>query len=380
MSVGASVNLVISTLGAGGAERVLTTMAAWWAGRGVAVQVLTLASAQAQSFYELHPAVQVQGLGVLAESRGVLQGLANNIVRVRRLRDAIRQFAHGPVISFGTETNCLVLLAGMGLGKRLIVSERCDPRYIPQRRLWRLARRLLYPFASAVVVQSRDAACFFDLGRPPVVVPNPVPALSVDEETSGHGSAAESIPAPFVAAMGRLTAQKGFDLLIKAFAAVATNHPAWSLVILGEGPSRRSLETMLEREGLVGRVFLPGLITAPARVLARSELFVLSSRFEGFPNALCEAMCCGLPVIATDCPSGPRDIVRPGVDGYLTPCDDVHALATALDTLMGDPERRRELAARAKEVVSRFSLDNIMARWDAVIDGAGAQEHGGKRA
>jgi glycosyltransferase involved in cell wall biosynthesis len=132
----------------------------------------------------------------------------------------------------------------------------------------------------------------------------------------------------------------------------------------------------VEEEGLADRVFLPGVSTTPAKVLNEAALFVLSSRFEGFPNALCEAMWCGLPVIATDCPSGPRDIVRNGVDGYLVPCEDVEALARALDEMMDDSARRSAMGTRATEIGRRFHISDIMARWDSLILGDKLDDRG----
>lgn len=174
-----------------------------------------------------------------------------------------------------------------------------------------------------------------------------------------------------VVAVGRLVAQKGFDLLLQAFARLQGRYPDWSLVIVGEGPLRAELEGLVERLGLSGRVFLPGLVQAVPALLKRCDLFVLASRYEGFPNALGEAMAAGLPVIAADCPTGPRELVRHGVDGLLVPPEDPATLAEAMDRLMGDGEERRRLAGRAVEVTARFSEEKVLALWDQVLAEAG---------
>ena len=357
--------LVISCLGSGGAERVLSTMANWWALQGRAVTVVTLDEGGMPPFYELHPDVKRRALDLAQRSSGPWRALGNNLARVSRFRRALRRIGGGPIISFGTETNCLVLLASWGLGRRVIVSERCDPLIIPHVRAWRALRRWTYGHADAVVVQTAAAALFFPDAWPVRVIANPVSAPKpAIPGTQGDLALPDR---PFAAAMGRLVPQKGFDLLVSAFSAVAATHPKWSLVVLGEGPDRKALEQLAGQHGLGERVHMPGVVSAPDNVLREAALFVLPSRFEGFPNALCEAMACGLAVIAADCPNGPGEIVTEGVDGVLVPPEDVESLARAMDRLMRDGEERRRLGARAVAITDRFSIENVMALWETAL-------------
>ncbi|HKP12627.1 MAG TPA: glycosyltransferase, partial [Blastocatellia bacterium] len=196
------------------------------------------------------------------------------------------------------------------------------------------------------------------------VIPNPVlqPALP------NHDNGARDPKAGHILiGMGRLVEDKGFPLLLSAFSKVACNHPSWSLQIWGEGPQRQILEQLTRDWDLGGRVWLPGFTRRPFEALRRADLFALSSIIEGFPNALCEAMACGLPVVSFDCSSGIREIVRDGVDGMLVRAADPTALAASLDRLMADEGERRRLADRAVEVTERFGLDKTMARWEQLL-------------
>ena len=169
-------------------------------------------------------------------------------------------------------------------------------------------------------------------------------------------------------AMGRLVHQKGFDLLLQAFAQIAGRHPQWTLTILGEGPLRSELQSQTEALHLQERVHFTGAVANPFPMLRAADLFVFPSRFEGFGMALAEAMACGLPAVSFDCPEGPAEIIRDGIDGILVPPEDVGALAKALDRLMDDTQERQRLAERAPDVLERFSRDRILLVWQELFD------------
>jgi glycosyltransferase involved in cell wall biosynthesis len=205
-------------------------------------------------------------------------------------------------------------------------------------------------------------------GRPIYVIPNAVEAPPNNSSFSARSETSSDPTQPhWIVAMGRLVRQKGFDLLIEAFSRIADRHPQWSVKILGEGPARASLKKLIVEKGLDGRVLLAGWEPDPVFVLKQSDLFVLSSRFEGFPNALLEAMACGLPSISFDCPSGPAEIIRDTIDGLLVPAEDVGTLASTIDRVLGDESLRQRLSAEAVCVVDRFSAERYFANWDAVL-------------
>ena len=170
-----------------------------------------------------------------------------------------------------------------------------------------------------------------------------------------------------VLAVGRLTPQKGFDLLLEAFARIAADFTDWRLVILGSGTDRDALVEQATQLGIAESVELLGWTAEVASWFSNADLFVLSSRYEGFPNVLLEAMAAGVPVISFDCESGPREIVRHELDGLLVPAGDVAALASAMQRLMADETLRHTYGQRGREVTERFSVAEFFRRWQQVL-------------
>jgi GalNAc-alpha-(1->4)-GalNAc-alpha-(1->3)-diNAcBac-PP-undecaprenol alpha-1,4-N-acetyl-D-galactosaminyltransferase len=361
------ISLVISSLRRGGAERIMSLLANAWAEQGREVTIITLDQGVPPA-YPIHSGVTIEGLGLLAGSKHLLEGLLKNTRRVRNLRRAIRKSKPDLVISFVDVTNVLTLLATRRLGMPIIVSERVDPSQHDIGPIWNCLRLFLYRFADAVVCQTPSIPAWFNQ-RTRIkwcIIPNPVVVpcgLSVSQSRR-----IKDTPGRVLIAMGRLTPQKGFDILLETFSIIAGRHPEWSLTILGDGPLKRRLEAQATFLGLKGRVCFPGEVSDPFSALRAADLFVLSSRFEGFPNALCEAMACGLPVVSFNCPSGPADIIRDGIDGILVAPEDATALAIALDRLMSDAQERERLALRATAVTTRFSLESIVLLWEQLFE------------
>lgn len=358
------ITLVISRLGSGGADRVMSLMANHWVEHGRKVTLVTLGGEA--DWYGLHPSVKRVRLDLLSSSPHIGRALRNNLERVKRLRRELRRSRPDVAIAFGDATNVLTLIASFGLRIPVIVSERIDPRHHPIGLIWTGLRSLLYPSAKALVVQTdavRDWAKTVVKEKAIYIIPNPLkPVLNGSEFNASRCSDDRTL-----VAVGRLNRQKGFDLLLRALAKCIEKHAVWSLVILGEGEERGSLEALVAELGLKDKVSLPGRVKEPAQILQRADLFVLASRYEGFPNVLLEAMACGLAVISTDCASGPRAIIRDGLDGVLVPPNSIDALALAMDRLMANEAERQRLGARAVEVVERFSIDKIMKMWDVLI-------------
>jgi glycosyltransferase involved in cell wall biosynthesis len=190
-----------------------------------------------------------------------------------------------------------------------------------------------------------------------------VVAVGIDV-TATREAAVEPVPPvtdrPYLVAVGRLVPQKGFDVLVEAYALAAGRLSTHDLVVVGEGPERAALQALRDRHGLTGSVHLPGFLPNPQPVLAGADLFVLPSRYEGMGGlVLLEAMAHGIPIVATDCVSGPRDLLDDGRIGRLVPVEDVAALAEALCDHIADPARLRAAAAAGPERARNFAPD----RW-----------------
>jgi GalNAc-alpha-(1->4)-GalNAc-alpha-(1->3)-diNAcBac-PP-undecaprenol alpha-1,4-N-acetyl-D-galactosaminyltransferase len=355
--------LVVSSLGPGGAERVVATLANAWVRRGLAVTLLTLDDGARPPFYPLDPAIRHVPLAVTAVSRGWTEGLARNLGRIRVLRRAIRASRPDAVLSFTDTTNVLTLCAALLTRWPVVASEHSDPERHPLPATWKRLMLFSYRRAAAIVTPNRETREWFtvDLRARTHVIPNPVLAGAAPPSVNeGRGGG-------LVVSIGRLSEEKGHDRLLEAFARVATARPGWRLLIAGEGPLRGDLETLGARLGLRGRIDLPGLVHDVAGLLARADLYVLASRREVFPMALCEAMASGVPPVAMEYRPGVREIVHDGVDGVVVPAGDVPALATAMGRLMDNAAERQRLGARAVEVVQRYGVDRVLGLWETLL-------------
>ena len=366
------VALVVSSLSAGGAERVISTMANYWAKKNWEITFITLDSYKTD-FYPLDSRVERKALNLVNDSHNLFMALLSNFRRIRTIRKALKETTPDTVISFVDTTNVLTLLSCIGLKiNRTIVSERVDPSVHPLPSTWRFLRRISYPLADRVVVQTDSIqkwARKFLPEKKIAIIANPV-CSSNDVQCHSDNDLSPLFgkrDSKFLVGMGRLTHQKGFDILIRAFANISERHPEWKLVIFGEGTERAALHQLISSTGMSERVFLPGTTATPGYFLKQADLFVLPSRYEGFPNTLLEAMMAGLPVISFDCPSGPAEIIRTGVDGVLVPAGDSHALTSEIEKLMESKDKRERLAARAPEVIERFGLEQIMTLWEKLI-------------
>lgn len=373
-NVACKASLFLQDLHGGGAERVMLLLAGGLAHRGCDVDLVLIRREGAYAD-SLPPGVKVVELGT--------GRMLNSILALSRYLRRERPHA---LLTALVHVNVGALLAAMlaRTGTRVIVTEHnqisrnfAALRSLTLRSAYRLVPRL-YRRASRIVAVSDgvadDLSRFSGIGRGHIdVVHNPIvtPELMartsepLDDPWFGPCAGAGEDQPPVFLGVGRLAAQKDFSTLIRAFAKVRAARPA-RLVILGEGEERADLEALVDGFGLGADVRLPGFAANPYAFMSRSAAFVLSSRFEGLPTVLVEAMACGTQVVATDCPSGPREILREGRLGGLVPVGDADALARAMVETLARPVPVELLHGRAAD----FSIDRAVERYlDLVTQG-----------
>ncbi|MDY0392056.1 MAG: glycosyltransferase [Candidatus Bipolaricaulis sp.] len=360
------VALFVPSLRGGGAERVMVNLARGLTERGLPVD-LVLAKAEGPYLAELHPKVRVVDLG----ARRVLFALPGLVRYLRQERPQTmlstlnhanivalwaRKLAHVPTQLVIREANII----GLSSANAPSIKGRAMP----------LLMRLFYGWADAVVANSQGSA--EELTRLVGVLPHKVKVIyNPVVRPDLFAKAAESLDDPWfsegepavVLGVGRLTEQKDFPTLIRAFALVRRHWPV-RLMILGEGEVRPQLEALVRELDLDNDVKIPGFVDNPYKYMKRAGVFALSSRWEGLPNALIEALALGTPVVATDCPSGPAEILEDGKWGRLVPVGDDAALAEAILATLAEPRRLQAAQQRMRE---RFGLEAVVEQYLDVL-------------
>lgn len=346
------VAVVINVLRRGGAERVVCRLTQEWAKHHDVRIVLFDAATPAYEFGGQIVDLGIRPLLFFSKAQRLLVGAT-------RLARFFQDYRPDRIISFMESANFPSILAASltGFLGRLSVSVRVDPSAIPA--AYRLAALVAYPFANKIVAPSNGVLTgLTHLGLPPSklsVIRNPVVPLPRDR------SRKPPIHVPYVLGAGRLHPQKGFDRLVQAFyEANLTDH---HLVVLGDGPERERLTGIAKTLDISARVHFPGTSPEIERWYHNAACFVLSSRYEGSPNVLKEAMANGCPVVSFDCPSGPSEIVENGVSGLLVPQGDIAALAESISRVVNDHSFRSRLASAGRARGKMFQVDRVAPLW-----------------
>ncbi|WP_182886990.1 glycosyltransferase family 4 protein [Microbispora sp. H10885] len=367
--------MLLHAYGMGGTIRTVVNQANAMAALGHEVEIVSVVRRRDEPQFRLDPAVTLRTLvdqraGVRTDSLGrrVWRRLRGKIVpfgeyaaayfteRVEKAAiDYVASVEDGVLV---TTRPALNLISARRAGPHVVrvAQEHMNIGSYPETLRAEIARYYGAFDAIAVLTDSdrRDYEAMLP-GTRIVRIPNAVHSVSQTPSRQDH---------PVIVAAGRLVKQKGFDLLLPAFAQVAREHPEWRLRIFGTGPKKAALRALIGEHGLSAHVTLMGRTNRLDDELARSSVYVLSSRFEGLPMVMIEAMTHALPIVAFDCPTGPRDVLTDGENGLLVPAADVDALAAALNRLIADRDLRLRMGSAAAATAREYAPENVMPLWD----------------
>ena len=355
------VTFVLGGLSAGGAERVAANLITYWVQNGRQVNVISRRGEE-KDFFKIPESVHRTSIGGEGESLNVFTGLIKNISYVFKLRKAIRASNTQVIISFLTKQNIYTILACLGLGRKVIISERNDTTRQQFKRSWLLLRKWLYNYADVVTANSRVAITGMQqyVNKNKLkILPNPVeiplqPARPQLSQT--------------VLNVGRLTKTKNHAFLIEAFSQLKKNGSDWRLLIAGNGEEQANLEILIKSKGMEKCIELAGQVENITSCYQDASIFVITSKHEGTPNVLLEAMASGLPSIIADNLPGAMKLVENNVHGFYYREGDIEDLKNKFTLLMKQPRLRKEMGDAARSSVHQYSIENIDALWRSVID------------
>lgn len=348
-----SIMFVTAALYSGGAERVISELSNYFVEIGITVNILLLSRSDVQ--YVLHPKIQINSI---QERIGSRTGLSAMLLRIKLIKEYTRLINPDVVISFLSVINIYSCLA-LWLSKyKLIVSERNNPESDPSNIVKRKIRSMVYLLADGFVFQTEGAKEYFcnKIQEKATVIPNPIKA---------------TLPEPYkgirerrIVAVGRLENQKNYPLLLRSFACLLEDYSEYKLDIFGVGSDKDKLEELAAELNLNAKVNFKGVVQNVHELIKSASIYVLTSDYEGMPNALMEAMAIGLPCIASDCPcGGTASLINHGENGMLFSVGDQEELLLNMRKVLGDKLLADELSINATKIRDTYQLPEIAQRW-----------------
>lgn len=351
------IGFYINVIGGGGAERVVANLANQFSEDNNEVIVIT--SIRHEREYLLNERVKRYNL----EEEEITGRLKKNISRISKLRKIVKSEKMDILISFMAEPNFRAVLATIGLRTKCMISVRNDPNREYAGRIGKFLGQNLLPLADACVFQTTEAQAWFPskLQKKSTIIPNAV------KEEFFHIKR-DRIPG-LIVTCGRLTSQKNHTLLINAFCQIASDFPEALLKIYGEGKLQDQLQTLIDSTQYSDRITLMGATNDVPEILSKADIFVLSSDYEGMPNALMEAMAAGVACISTDCPcGGSRMLLTSDEYRMLVPMKNVHLLAETMKLYLNDSKLNKNISAYLQNRARDFNPVKIFSLWKSYIN------------
>lgn len=344
---------VTSDLDRGGTARHVSMIANALAEKGYTIEILVYSRPNAENYFTLNTRIRCRFFS--------LEILNSDFRRMHAMRKIIHEARPDIIVSWLADINVRVLLATWGLTIPVIVHEVSHPVNLPLSKLSRLLRLMLYPFVSLLLLQTKEAGRFFPfwLRKKIRVIPNPI---RIPEEMLVQRNKT-------IISAGRLSLEKNFGLLLSAFSLVKRYHPDWSLNIWGDGPERDHLDVHARKEGLNPSDIFKGSSATPDAWQSTGQIFSMCSHYEGFPNALAEAMAAGYPVAVTPFSCGPHDMIESGREGLIASMPTAESLAKALCELIEDANKSEGFGKNARQKAQNgWNVAHVTSMWKAMID------------
>ena len=369
--------IFLGSLTSGGAERVTSVLSKYLVKKNhFSVVVVTLDGTK-RDFYSLDTRVKRIAMDMAEETNGSSK-FFSNIKRVQAFRKVVKQEGPDIILAMMTRYAVIALIATFLMKVKIIVSERNYPGKRENHKMWDLLRKYFYRFADLHVVQTKKIAEWLEKNthlKNFKIIPNSISWALPKYEPILKPSDYISDEDKVVLAVGTLKEQKGFDLLLDAVTDILPSNPEWKLIIIGEEKNeagscglREQFEKKIKENGLVDQILMPGRAGNVMEWYNRADIFVLSSRFEGFPNVLLEAMSSGCASISFDCDTGPADMIDNYQNGILVPDGDVEKMESAIQFLIQNSEVREQFGKKAEKLREKYSEKNILSQWVDALD------------
>jgi len=355
---------IIHDLQLGGAQKVMSLIMKELLKSGYQVALVTNSLATSD-FFPPGAGVSRYASGLSNPSHNIMQAVSSNFRRISKIKKVIKKEAPDVVFSFMTETNILTILATTFSGRRVIISERSDPVKDRKSPAWEFLRKLTYRRASLITSNNQGALDYLSklVNKEKLVfLPNPIEGC---DKCDGSGETDEGRKIILVAA--RLDIVKGVDILVDAFSILTQRFKKYQLWVVGDGPEMANLQHQAEASSIENNIQWLGKRNNLSEFYKKASVFVLPSRREGMPNAMLEAMSCGLPVIVSNASPGPLQYVEEGKTGLIFESGSPDSLADAIDRLLSDDAMRASMGKKAIEKVKPLSAANVMPVWEKVI-------------
>lgn len=355
-----NIAFVIYSLESGGAERVVATLANLFTS-SFNVTIITLVNSN--SVYELDNRIERRYcLENTSYKPTIWKSIKYNLQIYVSIRKILKEQGIDLAISFMTTTNVLTIWAAKSLNIPCIVSERSNPYIYTQNRIWSFLVKISLPKADYLIVQSMLAKEYYNriMNTDRILcLPNPLSPALISKKKSDINKK------NIILNVGRLDSNKSQDLLIRAFANI--DHSNWQLVFVGEGPLLNSYQKLAATLGVSSSIIFAGKKSDVSTYYNQSKIFAFTSKSEGFPNVLIEAMYFELACISTDCQSGPSELIENGVNGYLIPIDDQDSLENYLKSLMTSPLLCEKFGENAQKTASAYKVEMVISKWNQII-------------